>query len=134
MCTERFTFYAQNGESSAFARKKTPLFTRFLDSMQCFRFNKKHNVLLDTSNFRLQLQFKCFRTFNNVNQHNVPSRKVIKTWYQKFRTDNSTCDSGRLPPPDADRERVRPAFHNSPTLSVRRQYLCTQFTNRQEKK
>jgi hypothetical protein len=73
-------------------------------------------MLLGTSNFRLQLQFKCFRIFNNVNQHNVPSRKVIKTWYQKFRTDTRHVDSGRIPPPDADREHVRLAFQISSTL------------------
>jgi hypothetical protein len=86
-----------------------------------FSIEQKHSEFLGPSNFGLQLQFKCFRIFNNVNQHNVPSRKVIKTWYQKkFHTDNSTCDSGRLPPPDADRERVRLAFQISPTLSVKR--------------
>jgi hypothetical protein len=55
------------------------LFLRsFYDSMQCFQFNKKHSEFLGTWNFGLQQQFKCFRIFNNVNQHNVPSRKAIK--------------------------------------------------------
>jgi hypothetical protein len=76
------------------------------------------NCSLNVSEFLIML-------INNVNQHIFPSRKVTKTWYEMFRTDNSTCDSSRLPPPDADRERVRLAFHNSPTLSVR-QHLCPQ--------
>jgi hypothetical protein len=33
----------------------------------------------------------------------------------------------RLPPPDADRERARPAFQNNPTLSVRRAPMPTVY-------
>jgi hypothetical protein len=46
-----------------------------------------------------------------------------------FRTDNSVLrrGSGQLPPPDADRERARPAFQNSPTLSVRRAPMPTVY-------
>jgi hypothetical protein len=86
--------------------------------MQCFQFNKKQNAFLGTSNLGLQLQFECFRIFNNVNQHNVPSRNEIKTWYQMFRTTiGLRCDSGRLPPPHDDRERVKRFY--SLTRSVR---------------
>jgi hypothetical protein len=74
--------------------------------MQCFQFNKKHNTFLGTSNLGLQLQFKCFRIFNNVKQHNVPSRKVMvpKVPYRQL---GLRCDRGRLPPPDVDCEHVR---------------------------
>jgi hypothetical protein len=115
-----------------FCKKNTPFLARFYDSMQCFQLNKKHNLLLATSNLGLQLQFKCFRIFNNINQHNIPSRNVIKKhgnksyvqptrpkmWYRS--TSSAWCGTW-----------VCETFHNIPTLSLRRWHLCPQFTNRQ---
>jgi hypothetical protein len=82
-----------------------------------------------TSNLGFQLQFECFRIFNNVNQHNVPSRIVIKKHgtksFVRTKLGTKTCGRCRLPPPDADRERARPAFQNSPALSVSRAPMPT---------
>jgi hypothetical protein len=118
-----------------FYKKNTPFLTRFLDSMQCFQFNKKLNAFLGTSNFCLQLRLNVSEFLIMLISTMFHQEKWLNvTWYQKFRTDNSAlirCESGRLPPPDADRKRMTLAFHNSPTLSVRRYHLCPQFTNRQ---
>jgi hypothetical protein len=91
-----------------FCKKNTPFYDS-MQGMQYIQFNKKHSAFLGTSNLGLQLQFKCFRIFNYVNQHNVPSRKLTKNMVPKvpYRQFGLKCDSGRLLPPVADRERVR---------------------------
>jgi hypothetical protein len=109
MFAKRSSLYAQNGVSSAFSRKNTPFLARSYDSMQCFQFSKKTRCV----SWNIQLRSptavsECFRIFNN-NQHNVPSRKVIKNLVPRvpYGQLGLICDSGRLPPYDAYRERVR---------------------------
>jgi hypothetical protein len=55
---------------------------------------------------------------------------IPKVSYGQLGTKTGSC---RLSPPDADRERARPAFQNCPTLSVRRAPMPTVYKYRLEK-
>jgi hypothetical protein len=79
MCAKRFSFYAQNGVSSVLQEKHT-FSHAFMTVFVC-------NVLIQQKTrcvfWNIELRSptavsECFRIFNNVNQHNIPSRKVIK--------------------------------------------------------
>jgi hypothetical protein len=67
-----------------------------------------------------------FRIFYHVNNHQTPIKNSILNWYRKFGDTGSVKNkrrSGRPAVTDANQVRVREAFENSPTLSVRRASL-----------
>jgi hypothetical protein len=67
-----------------------------------------------------------FRNFYHVHYHKTPGENSILRWSQKFKEIGPVKNKGRSGRPsvsNAEQVRVREAFENSPTLSIRRAIL-----------
>jgi hypothetical protein len=83
--------------------------------MQCFQFNKKAQCLF------WDIEFNVSEFLIMLISTIVHRAKCLKHGTKSLQRGTKRPGSGRPPPPAADHERVRLAFHNSPTLSVRRE-------------